>query len=59
MHWLKVAAYSLGQLRKTGRNEDRVKLVELYAKENGFWRTESYNPIYSDTLQLDNFQNDI
>ena len=44
---------TLNYLRKTGRNEDRVKLVELYAKENGFWRTESYNPIYSDTLQLD------
>ena len=44
---------TLNYLRKTGRNEDRVKLVELYAKENGFWRSESYNPIYSDTLQLD------
>ncbi|MGR3759674.1 aconitate hydratase AcnA [Roseobacteraceae bacterium NS-SX3] len=40
-------------LRNTGRDEDRIALVEAYAKENGFWRDESYNPVYTDTLHLD------
>ena len=44
---------TLRYLRATGRDEDRVALVEAYAKENGFWRHESYNPIYTDTLELD------
>ena len=29
---------TLRYLRNTGREEDRVALVEAYAKENGFWR---------------------
>ncbi|MCY4306170.1 MAG: aconitate hydratase AcnA [Aestuariivita sp.] len=44
---------TLRYLRATGRDEDRVALVEAYAKENGFWRYENYNPIYTDTLELD------
>ncbi|MCL4105313.1 UNVERIFIED_CONTAM: hypothetical protein GTU68_055444 [Idotea baltica] len=40
-------------LRNTGRDEDRIALVEAYAKENGFWRDADYNPIYTDTLELD------
>ncbi len=40
-------------LRNTGRDEDRIALVEAYAKENGFWRDESYAPIYTTTLSLD------
>ena len=44
---------TLNYLRKTGRDEDRIKLVEIYAKENGFWRSKNYAPIYTDTLQLD------
>ncbi|PIB24386.1 aconitate hydratase 1 [Amylibacter kogurei] len=40
-------------LTNTGRDEDRVALVEAYAKENGFWRDENYSPIYTDTLHLD------
>ena len=39
-------------LRNTGRDEERVLLVETYAKENGFWRTEDYSPVYTDTLHL-------
>ncbi|MBM3605395.1 MAG: aconitate hydratase, partial [Alphaproteobacteria bacterium] len=30
---------TLRYLRQTGREEDRIALVEAYAKENGFWRT--------------------
>ena len=44
---------TLRYLRNTGRDEDRIALVEAYAKENGFWRDADYAPIYSDTLHLD------
>ena len=40
-------------LRNTDRDEDRVALVEAYAKENGFWRTSDYSPTYTDTVHLD------
>ncbi|MDU8926520.1 aconitate hydratase AcnA [Alisedimentitalea sp. MJ-SS2] len=44
---------TLRYLRTTGRDEDRIALVEAYAKENGFWRDADYSPIYTDTLELD------
>ena len=44
---------TLRYLRNTGRDEDRIALVEAYAKENGFWRDAGYNPVYTDTLHLD------
>ena len=44
---------TLRYLRSTGRDEARVALVEAYAKENGFWRGEDYDPIYTATLELD------
>ncbi len=44
---------TLRYLRQTGRDEDRIALVEAYAKENGFWRGPDYDPIYSSTLELD------
>ncbi|WP_210092525.1 aconitate hydratase AcnA [Ruegeria sp. HKCCSP346] len=44
---------TLRYMRNTGRDEDRIALVEAYAKENGFWRDENYAPIYTDTLTLD------
>ncbi|NOD29124.1 aconitate hydratase AcnA [Ruegeria atlantica] len=44
---------TLRYMRNTGRDEDRIALVEAYAKENGFWRDENYAPIYTDTLSLD------
>ena len=44
---------TLRYLRNTGREEDRIALVEAYAKENGFWRGVDYSPIYSSTLELD------
>ena len=44
---------TLRYLRQTGRDEDRIALVEAYAKENGFWRTADYDPVYSSTLELD------
>jgi aconitate hydratase len=44
---------TLRYLRTTGREEDRIALVEAYAKENGMWRGDDYAPIYTDTLSLD------
>jgi aconitate hydratase len=44
---------TLRYLRNTGRDEDRIELVEAYAKENGFWRGADYDPVYSSTLELD------
>src|SRR6056297_1940776 len=44
---------TLRYLRQTGRDEDRIALVESYARENGFWRGPDYAPVYTDTLSLD------
>jgi aconitate hydratase len=44
---------TLRYLRGSGRDEARVALVEAYAKTNGFWRGADYDPIYTDTLELD------
>ncbi|MFT3972414.1 MAG: aconitate hydratase AcnA [Amaricoccus sp.] len=44
---------TLRYLRNTGRDEDRIALVEAYAKENGMWRGPDYEPVYTDTLHLD------
>lgn len=44
---------TIDYLRFSGRDEDRVQLVEAYAKEQGLWRNDSKDPIYTDTLELD------
>ena len=44
---------TLRYLRQTGRDEDRIALVEAYAKENCFWRGADYAPVYTSTLHLD------
>ncbi|ATI42195.1 aconitate hydratase 1 [Pacificitalea manganoxidans] len=44
---------TLRYLENTGRDKDRIALVEAYAKANGFWRDASYAPVYTDTLSLD------
>ena len=44
---------TLRYLRQTGRDENRVALVEAYAKENGIWRGDGYDPVYTDGLALD------
>ncbi len=48
-----IDAETLRYLRQTGRDEDRIALVEAYAKENGFWRGADYDPVYTSTLHLD------
>ncbi|OUD10665.1 aconitate hydratase 1 [Marivivens niveibacter] len=48
-----IDAETLHYMEQTGRDKDRIALVEAYAKENGFWRGADYAPIYSSTLELD------
>ncbi|MGR3290569.1 MAG: aconitate hydratase AcnA, partial [Paracoccaceae bacterium] len=44
---------TLRYMHVSGRDKDRIALVEAYAKANGFWRGADYNPIYTNTLSLD------
>jgi aconitate hydratase len=45
---------TLGYLRETGRADDRVALVDAYAKAQGMFRTESSaDPVFTDVLKLD------
>ncbi|MFD0916573.1 aconitate hydratase AcnA [Pseudahrensia aquimaris] len=47
-----VDSETLNYLKSTGRDEDRVALVEAYSKEQGMWRTGDA-PVFTDTLELD------
>jgi len=40
-------------LTNTGRDAERVALVEAYAKAQGYWCPEQAEPIFTDTLELD------
>ena len=44
---------TLSYLSDTGRDPERVKLVEAYAKAQGYWRPEMPDPVYTSTLELD------
>jgi aconitate hydratase len=45
---------TLTYLRLSGREEDQIRIVEAYAKAQGFWREEGATPAdYSDSLKLD------
>ncbi|TDJ73562.1 MAG: aconitate hydratase AcnA [Proteobacteria bacterium] len=45
---------TLHYLNFTGRDAERVALVEAYAKEQGMWRDETTpDPVFTDTLSLD------
>jgi aconitate hydratase len=44
---------TLDYLRLTGRDEERVALVETYCKENLLWHDESREPEYSQVVDLD------
>ncbi|EYD71640.1 aconitate hydratase AcnA [Limimaricola hongkongensis] len=48
-----IDAETLRYMEQTGRDKDRIALVEAYAKENGMWRDTGYEPVYTDTLELD------
>lgn len=40
-------------LRLTGRSDETLALVEAYAKEQGLWHDPSFEPQYSEYLELD------
>ncbi len=40
-------------LSNTGRDPERVALVEAYAKAQGYWRPDMADPTFTDTLELD------
>lgn len=41
-------------LELSGRDKDRIALVEAYAKEQGMWRdANTPDPVFTDTLELD------
>nr|WP_238992837.1 aconitate hydratase [Jiangella aurantiaca] len=40
-------------LRLTGRTDEQVALVEVYAKEQGLWHDPAQEPTYSEYLELD------
>lgn len=44
---------TLNYLRLTGRDEERVALVEAYAKEQGLWLDPSREAVYSEYIELD------
>jgi aconitate hydratase len=49
-----VSQATIDYLRATGREKDRVALVEAYAKAQGLWSDETTEaPEFSDTLELD------
>ncbi|MEO1282818.1 MAG: aconitate hydratase AcnA [Pseudomonadota bacterium] len=49
-----VDSETVNYLNMTGRSEDRIDLVEAYAKAQGMFRTsESADPVFTDTLELD------
>ncbi len=45
---------TLRYLKATGREDDRIVLVEAYAKAQGMWRDkDTPDPVFTDTLELD------
>lgn len=44
---------TLVYLRDTGREADRVALVEAYTKAQGYWRPDMSDPVFTTTLSLD------
>ncbi len=49
-----IDAETINYLKFTGRDVERVALVETYAKAQGMWRdSDSPEPVFSDTLELD------
>jgi aconitate hydratase len=54
MGFFPVDAETLAYLRFTGRDEEHVRLVEAYTKEQGLFRTDTTpDPVFSEQLELD------
>ena len=49
-----IDARTIEYLKLTGRSDERIALVEAYARAQGMWRDESSpEPLFTDTLELD------
>ncbi|MFO1113379.1 MAG: aconitate hydratase AcnA [Rhodospirillales bacterium] len=49
-----ISQATIDYLRFSGREPERVALVEAYAKEQGLWRdAETPDPVFTETLELD------
>jgi aconitate hydratase len=49
-----IDARTLDYLRTTSRSEERIRLVEAYAKRQGLFRTaETSDPVFTETVELD------
>jgi aconitate hydratase len=49
-----ISRATIDYLAATGRDKDRVALVEAYAKEQGMWYEDGVaDPVFTDTLELD------
>ena len=44
---------TLDYLHLTGRPEQQIRLVEVYAKQQGLWHDPDHEPTYSQTVELD------
>jgi len=44
---------TLTYLRLTGRSEQQIRLVEVYAKEQGLWHDPDHEPTYSKSIEFD------
>ncbi|MGM0460330.1 MAG: aconitate hydratase AcnA [Bacteroidota bacterium] len=54
MGFFPIDSEALRYMRRTGRDEELVNLVEAYTKEQGLFRTDDTpDPVFSDTLELD------
>jgi aconitate hydratase len=53
MGFFPVDDQTLKYLRLTGREDKQIDLVERYCKEQGLWRLENHEPIFTETLELD------
>ncbi len=46
--------HTIAYLKTSGRKEERIALVEAYAKAQGMWRDDQTpDPVFTDTLELD------
>jgi aconitate hydratase len=53
MGFFPVDEQTIKYLKLTGRDDAQIDLVERYCKEQGLWRQDSLEPVFTDTLELD------
>lgn len=44
---------TLKYLSLSGRSDEEIELVKVYAQDQGFWRNDSVEMVFTDTLELD------